>query len=82
MVIDVGNWQNARWALPGGQSGNPASPHYDDQLQRFQASEGIPIPWTPSDVDTSTQHALHLHTAPDIDRPHGWHRLTSVWSGR
>lgn len=62
MVIDVGRWQNARWALPGGQSGNPASPHYDDQLQPFQASEGIPIPWTPDDVEASTQHTLHLRT--------------------
>ena len=25
MVIDVGDWQNCRWAVPGGQSGNPAS---------------------------------------------------------
>jgi penicillin amidase len=70
MVIDVGTWQNARWALPGGQSGNPASPHYDDQLRRFQISRGIPIPWTAHDIDTSTQHTLHLQPTPPTDRPH------------
>ena len=69
MVIDVGNWQDARWALPGGQSGNPASPHYDDQLQRFQASQGIPILWTSHDIDTSTKHTLHLQTTPATGGP-------------
>ena len=64
MVIDVGSWQNARWDLPDGQSGNPASPHYDGQLQRFQLVEGIPIPWTPGDVEASTWHTLHLRTVP------------------
>jgi penicillin G amidase len=56
MVIDDGNWQNARWVLPGGESGNPASPHYDDQLPGFQVAQGIPIPWASADVEASTEH--------------------------
>jgi penicillin G amidase len=64
MVIDVGNWQDSRWALPGGQSGNPTSPHYDDQLQPYQNAEGIPIPWTAHDISATTHHTLHLQPTP------------------
>jgi penicillin amidase len=69
MVVDVGNWQDCRWALPGGQSGNPASPHYDDQLRRYQNAEGIPLPWTPHDIASATKHTLHLQPVPATERP-------------
>ena len=58
MVIDVGHWQNARWALPGGQSGNPASAHYDDQLPAFVSGEGIAIAWTEPEIRDATVHTL------------------------
>lgn len=32
MIIDVGAWDNSISVLPGGQSGNPTSPHYEDGL--------------------------------------------------
>ena len=64
MVIDVGNWQDSRWSLPGGQSGNPASAHYDDQLRRYHNAHGIPIAWTTRDIAAATRHTLHLQPAP------------------
>ncbi|MBN2316002.1 MAG: penicillin acylase family protein [Sedimentisphaerales bacterium] len=60
MVIDVGNWDESRFALPGGQSGNPLSPHYDDQLPFWIRGEGIPIAWSPTLVDQATRNALKL----------------------
>ncbi|MEJ0064985.1 MAG: penicillin acylase family protein [Caulobacteraceae bacterium] len=30
MVVDVGDWDNSRIINSPGQSGDPASPHYDD----------------------------------------------------
>jgi penicillin amidase len=60
MVIDVGNWAESRFALPGGQSGNPLSPHYDDQLDLWMHGEGIPIAWSPVQVDQATQSILRL----------------------
>src|SRR5690606_29219641 len=30
MVLDVGEWDNSITSLPGGQSGHPASEHYQD----------------------------------------------------
>lgn len=46
VAIDVGNWDSCLFALPGGQSGNPLSPHYDDQLELWRAGDGIRIAWS------------------------------------
>ncbi|MDE2822775.1 MAG: penicillin acylase family protein, partial [Chloroflexota bacterium] len=60
MVIDVGNWDENTFALPGGQSGNPLSPHYDDQFHLWARGEGITIPWTPGAVETIAVSTLSL----------------------
>ena len=49
-VVDVGAWRNSRFSLPGGQSGNPLSPHYDDLFPLWQRGEGVPIAWTAEEV--------------------------------
>jgi penicillin amidase len=60
VVIPVGDWDNARFVLPGGQSGNPFSPHYDDQLPLWKAGSGIPIAWTDPAIEAATVHTLRL----------------------
>jgi len=60
MVVDVGNWEESRFALPGGQSGNPLSPHYDDLLPLWQRGEGAPIAWSPEEVARVARSTLHL----------------------
>jgi len=60
MVLDVGNWDENTFALPGGQSGNPLSPHYDDQFHLWARGEGITIPWTPEGVETVAVSTLSL----------------------
>jgi len=45
VVIDVGAWDDCRFALAGGQSGNPCSPQYADQLPHWRSAGGIPIAW-------------------------------------
>jgi penicillin G amidase len=42
-VMDVGAWENTRFVVAGGQSGNPFSPHYDDQLELWKAGKSIGI---------------------------------------
>jgi len=59
-VIDVGAWDNSRFVLPGGQSGNPFSPHYGDQFPLWQRGEGIPIAWSPEEVRKATRATLEL----------------------
>ena len=60
MVLDVGNWDENIFVLPGGQSGNPLSPHYDDQFDLWVQGNGITIPWSPKEVERLTVSTLTL----------------------
>jgi penicillin G amidase len=59
-VIPVGDWDEARFVLPGGQSGNPFSPHYDDLLPLWQRGEGVPIAWSREALSSATVTRLTL----------------------
>ena len=66
MAVDVGNWDDARFSLPGGQSGNPLSPHYADLLDAWRRGEGVPIAWSPEAVTTATRTTLRLEPATPV----------------
>jgi penicillin amidase len=59
-AVEVDDWEGARFVLPGGQSGNPFSPHYDDMLPLWQRGEGVPIAWTQEAVYDAAVEALRL----------------------
>jgi penicillin G amidase len=59
-VFDVGAWQESRFVLPGGQSGNPLSPHYDDQLPLWRSGRSIPIAFTEHEVERAATSVLQL----------------------
>ncbi len=59
-VLDVGAWHNSRFSLPGGQSGNPLSPHYDDLFPLWKRGEGVPIAWTEEEVRQAAVRTLEL----------------------
>ena len=60
MAVDVGDWDRSRFSLPGGQSGNPMSPHYSDQLDAWRLGLGLPMPWSPEAVASATTETLHI----------------------
>ena len=60
MVLDVGNWDENLFVLPGGQSGNPLSPYYDDQFTLWAEGKGTTIPWSPDAVDSVSVSTLTL----------------------
>ncbi|MFQ5948230.1 MAG: penicillin acylase family protein [Acidimicrobiia bacterium] len=60
MAVDVGGWEHSRFVLPGGQSGNPLSCHYADQLPLWQKGDAIPIAWSKDTVLRSTSKTLRL----------------------
>jgi penicillin amidase len=60
MVLDVGNWDENLFVLAGGQSGNPLSPHYDDQLALWKRGEGLIIAWSEEAVQRIRHHTLRL----------------------
>ncbi|MFO0877467.1 MAG: penicillin acylase family protein [Gemmataceae bacterium] len=62
-VFDVGAWHQSRFILPGGQSGNPLSPHYGDMLPLWQRGEGVPIAFTPDEVHQAAVKTLELAPA-------------------
>lgn len=49
-VADPAAPANSRHAQPGGQSGHPFDPHYDDQLEAWGDGTGLPVPWEPPTV--------------------------------
>jgi penicillin amidase len=59
-LFDVGNWDACRFSLPGGQSGNPLSRHYDDLLPHWQAGTGVAIAWSPVAVEEASAEVLVL----------------------
>ena len=64
-VIDVGAWHNSRFVLPGGQSGNPLSPHYDDLFELWRRGEGVPIAFTPQEMKAAAVTTLELRPAEE-----------------
>jgi penicillin amidase len=42
-VIDVGGWDNSRWAVFHGASGQPGSPHYTDQAADWAGCRMVPM---------------------------------------
>lgn len=66
MVVEVGAWEHARFALPGGQSGNPFSPHYADQLPLWQQGDGLTIAQSDAEIRRVTKQILELNpVSPD-----------------
>ncbi len=59
-VIDLARPDAARWALAGGQSGNPTSRHYRDLFDVWLHGDGVPIPFTQSAVEAATVAILEL----------------------
>jgi len=60
MVVDVGAFEHSRFAPPGGQSGNPFSRHYADQLPLWEKGDGLVIAQDPEEVTRVTRHTLTL----------------------
>ncbi len=69
MVLDVGDWDRSLFSLPGGQSGNPLSPHYRDLLPFWLEGRGVPIPWSQEAVESATVETLLLRPQPNNSHP-------------
>lgn len=63
-VIDLADPDASRWALAGGQSGNPCSPHYRDMFPLWLRGESVSIPWSSAAVEASTVATLYLEPHP------------------
>ncbi|HYE86736.1 MAG TPA: penicillin acylase family protein, partial [Vicinamibacterales bacterium] len=59
-IFDVGQWDDSRVAMPGGQSGHPMSPHYFDQNETWRAGSYRRQPFTRNAVTAAARHRLLL----------------------
>ena len=50
-MVEFGERVRAKSLLAGGQSGDPASPHFDDQAQRYIDVAFKDVPFYTEDVD-------------------------------
>jgi penicillin amidase len=60
LLLDVGDWDNSLAALPGGQSGHLASPHYQDGLRPWLAGRYHPMPFSRRRVEEAAEATLRL----------------------
>ncbi|MEO0787771.1 MAG: penicillin acylase family protein [Bacteroidota bacterium] len=61
MVVELGDEPNAWGVIPGGSSGNPASPHYDDALVEWAAGRYYLLPLrTQSDDELITTWTFNI----------------------
>ena len=60
LILDVGEWDNSLSVLPGGQSGNPASPHYKDGLADWRDGRYHPLLFSRAHVEAAVEAILLL----------------------
>ncbi len=66
-IFDVGNWDNARVIISGGQSGHVFHRHYGDMAPLWSNIEYVPLYWS---RETTEQHAVsRLELRPSQTSP-------------
>jgi penicillin G amidase len=66
-VYDLADLDNSRGILPTGQSGNPDSPHWNDQTAGWASGDLRPLPFTRPAVEAAAVGRLEL--SPEETRP-------------
>ncbi len=60
MIVDLADWDASRAVHTTGQSGHPASPHYDDMIWMWLRGQYHPMLWAREKVDAHAAHRLTL----------------------
>ena len=60
MVVDVGAWDESRVINSPGQSGDPASPHYNDLFPLWAEGKYVPMLWSRAAVDKAARQVIQL----------------------
>jgi penicillin amidase len=60
-VIDLADWDNSRAMHLPGQSGHPASKHYDDMIEPWRAGQYHDLLWARAKVEQRAQDRLALN---------------------
>jgi penicillin amidase len=68
-ITDLGDLAHGLGIIPAGQSGLPASPHYDDLLPLWLAGEYHPLLMDRDDIEKAALGRLTLRPAGATERP-------------
>lgn len=60
VVIDVGDWDGSLALNYPGQSGDPASPHFDDLVDGWARGQYFPLLYSRFAVDAAAESVLEL----------------------
>ncbi len=60
IINDLSDWDNSRSIIPTGQSGQPFTPHYDDQIEAWLAVKYHPLPFSMAAIEKAAAHTLKL----------------------
>ncbi|MBI5945685.1 MAG: penicillin acylase family protein [Chloroflexi bacterium] len=60
IIADPANWDASLSIIPSGQSGQPFSPHYDDQIQQWLAVEYHTLPFSWEAIESAAVEVLVL----------------------
>jgi penicillin G amidase len=60
LIADPGNWDKTQHGIALGQSGNPASPHWNDQLEDWRNVTPRELPFTEAAIAAATKATLVL----------------------
>jgi len=63
MVLDPANWDASVITNTPGESGDPASKHYDDLIQSWASGQHHPLPYSRRAVEAATVERLRLRPA-------------------
>ncbi len=55
LIMDVGEWDNSLASLPGGQSGHPASPHYQDGVEDWLNGRYHPLLFSRERIEAAAE---------------------------
>jgi acyl-homoserine lactone acylase PvdQ len=58
-VVEFGEKVRAKSLLAGGQSGDPASPHFGDQAEMYRTATFKDVPYYREDVEARAVEAYH-----------------------
>ncbi|MEJ1221732.1 penicillin acylase family protein [Sediminicola sp. 1XM1-17] len=65
-IIDFSDIENSQSILPTGQSGNPFSPHYEDQAEMFVNGEFRKMMMNEEEIKKSSENLLIFQPAKDL----------------
>jgi penicillin amidase len=57
-IADLSDWDSSRLCLPLGQSGDPSSPHREDQLDEWRNVAPAVLPFSREAIVAATQSML------------------------